>query len=78
MDLAIMPVAIENRAGLPDPAFAILAESLTRQTSIRHAIDWLTAHDPPIAPSGMVTQDEFSFDILVAYPGGLWLSYDST
>jgi hypothetical protein len=26
----------------------------------------------------MVTQDEFSHDFLVAYPGGLWLVYDST
>lgn len=69
---------IENRAGLSDVALVTLTASLSRQTSIRRAIDWLTAHDPPLAPSGMVTQDEFSFDILVAYPNGLWLSYDST
>ena len=28
--------------------------------------------------AGMLTQDEFSHDILVEYPGGLWLVYDST
>jgi hypothetical protein len=26
----------------------------------------------------MVTEDEYSHDILVVYPGGLWLVYDST
>jgi len=46
--------------------------------SIKHAVDWLVAHKPPLAPVGMVTQDEFSHDILVAYPGGLWLVYDTT
>ena len=55
-----------------------IAGALARQRSIKHAVDWLAAHDPPIAPAGMVTQDEFSHDILVAYPGGLWLVYDTT
>ena len=38
----------------------------------------LAGHTPPLGLAGMVTQDEFSHDILVAYPGGLWLVYDST
>jgi hypothetical protein len=46
--------------------------------SIKHAVDWLRGHNPPLSPSGMVTQDEFSHDILDAYPGGLWLVYDTT
>ncbi len=33
---------------------------------------------PPLALADMVTQDEFSHDFLVAYPGGLWLVYYST
>lgn len=69
---------IENRAGLPAEAFERLAGALARQRSIKHAVDWLAGHEPPLAPVGMVTQDEFSHDILVAYPGGLWLVYDST
>jgi hypothetical protein len=39
--------------------------------SIKLAIDWIAAHNPPLVPAGMVTQDEYSHDFLVAYPGGL-------
>jgi hypothetical protein len=69
---------IENRANLAAEDFAQLAESLAEHRSIKHAVDWWARHDPPLAPADMVTQDEFSHDILVAYPGGLWLAYDST
>ena len=41
--------------------------------SIKHAIDGLRAHNPPLSPTGMVTQDEFSHDILIAYPAGFGL-----
>ena len=70
-----MPGRSPSRIGLALAAadFCRLAETLARQGSIKHAVDWLAAHDPPIAPAGMVTQDEFSHDILVDYPGGLWL-----
>lgn len=69
---------IENRAGLPPEDFGAIAQALSSQCSIRHAIDWFARHNPPLVPADMVTQDEFSHDILVAYPGGLWLVYDST
>jgi hypothetical protein len=69
---------IENRADLAPEDFARIAGTVASQSSIKHAIDWLRGHAPALAPSGMVTQDEFSHDILVAYPGGLWLVYDTT
>jgi hypothetical protein len=69
---------IENRADLAPEAFAKIAGTVASHSSIKHAVDWLRGHNPPLAPSGMVTQDEFSHDILVAYSGGLWLVYDTT
>ncbi len=72
------PVAVENRAGLPVEAFARLAGAVACHRSMRHALDWLLAHTPPLTLTDMLTQDEFSHDFLAAYPGGLWLAYDST
>jgi hypothetical protein len=69
---------IENRAGLSPEGFARIAEAAANHRSIKHAIDWFVRQNPPLVPADMVTQDEFSHDILVAYPGGLWLVYDST
>ncbi len=71
-------IRIENRAGLEDQAFLSLAGDLSRQHSVRHVLDWLRRHDPPLKMQDMVTQDEFSHDILVAYREGLYLVYDST
>ena len=73
-----MTLPIENRAGLPAAEFDPLAAVLATHRSIKHAVDWLAGHMPPLGLAGMVTQDEFSHDILVAYPGGVWLVYDST
>ena len=50
---------------------------MLRQHSIKHTLDWLAAHAAARSDE-MVTQDEYSHDFLVAYPGGLWLVYDST
>ncbi len=69
---------IENRADLSPGDFAGIAEAVANHRSIRGAIDWFVRQNPPLVPADMVTQDEFSHDILVAYPGGLWLVYDST
>ncbi len=69
---------IENRAKLREAEFGRIAEAVASHRSMRHAIAWFVGQVPPLAPADMVTQDEFSHDILVAYPGGLWLVYDST
>jgi hypothetical protein len=71
-------IPVENRAGLGSDEWARTAAAVARHSSIKQVVDWLATHEPPLAPSGMVTQDEYSHDILIAYPGGLWLVYDST
>ena len=75
-----MPAAVpvENRAGLPEADFAALEEVVSGQRSMKHVLDWALGRRPPLALADMVTQDEFSHDFLVPYPGGLWLVYDST
>jgi hypothetical protein len=71
-------VPIENRANLPAADFSRLAEAVSSQRSIKDALDWLVGHRPPLTVTDMVTQDEFSHDILVDYRDGQWLVYDST
>ena len=71
-------VLVENRAGLAAEAFDALSRVLAPQDSLRRALDWLLGQRPPLAPEEMLTQDEYSHDLLVPYPGGLYLVYDST
>jgi hypothetical protein len=71
-------IPVENRAGLEAGDLERIEFAVARHHSIKHAVDWLLSHRPPLVPSGMVTQDEYSHDIVAPYPGGLWLVYDST
>jgi hypothetical protein len=71
-------VPVENRTNLPARDFDSIARMVACHRSIKHALDWMLSQRPPLELSDMVTQDEFSHDFLVAYMGGLWLSYDST
>jgi hypothetical protein len=71
-------IELENRAGLDDEALPDLIRQVSGQRSIRQVVDWLGRHRPPLKMEDMVTQDEFSHDILVPYGNGLYLVYDST
>ncbi len=71
-------ISVENRAGLTAESFDRLAKAVSLHRSIKHALDWVATHDPALSPTDMVTQDEFSHDILAAYADGLWLVYDCT
>jgi hypothetical protein len=73
-----MTVSVENHAGLPYEDFRWFIDLLGSHRSIKNAVDWMSSQDPPLAPAGMVTQDEFSHDILVPYRDPLWFVYDST
>jgi hypothetical protein len=46
--------------------------------STKHALDGTVKHSPPFTPAGVVTQDGFSHDILVALSVGQLLVYDTT
>jgi hypothetical protein len=71
-------VPVEDRAGLAEADFTGLAGVVSSHRSMKHVLDWALGQRPPLALADMVTQDEFSHDFLVAYPGGRWLVYDST
>ncbi|QEL20982.1 hypothetical protein [Limnoglobus roseus] len=72
------PFPVENRANLSPETFEELAGIVSRQTSIKHALDWLLAMSPPAVPVDAIAQDEFSHDIPFPYPAGCWLVYECT
>jgi hypothetical protein len=48
------------------------------QWSLKAVLDWCLAQSPPILSAEVVTQDEFTHDLLVPLPSGTYLVYDST
>lgn len=71
-------IPVANLAGLPATCFDPLTRELAGQTLMRLALIWFAAHLPPLAPEDLVAQDEFSYDLLVPHPGGVYLSYDTS
>lgn len=74
-DVDRVPVA--DMTAAPD-RFGPLAGPLALHTSLAKALAWWYAQTPPLAPGDIVGQDEFSYDILVPWPGGWYLSYDTS
>jgi hypothetical protein len=68
-------IPVENRANLPPDAFEPMRRDLQAHGTMERALAWFFAQSPPLAPDDLIAQDEFSYDLLVPYRAGLFLSY---
>lgn len=41
-------------------------------------LDWSRRLEPPVPTPEVVTQDEYTHDVLIPYAGGRWLDFDTT
>ncbi len=41
-------------------------------------LDWSRQLEPPVPAPEVVTQDEYTHDVLIPYAGGRWLDFDTT
>ena len=69
---------VENRSRLALGEFDELERYLAGQTSVRHVLLWLAKHEPPLQVQDMITQDEFSHDILIPFKDGQYIVYESS
>lgn len=69
---------LTDRAGLPADELSQLRLRVTGHPTLGHVIrDWATARPPrPIAE--IVTQDEYTHDIIIVYRDDIHLVYDTT
>lgn len=76
MSEGALPLA--DRAGLtPAQRDAVLA-AVGDCTTLGQLLERGRDLDPPLAVDGIVTQDEYTHDVLVPIPGGRWLVFDTT
>lgn len=68
-------VLVENRANLPGNVFEPIRRLVQTQRTMDRVLAWLVAQVPPLAPEDLIAQDEFSYDLLIPYCNGLFLSY---
>jgi len=69
--------SIDNRASLAAGALAELERLTARHASLEQVVRWAAAHTPPLAIADVVTQDEFTHDVVLPWRAH-WLVYDTT
>lgn len=69
---------LTNHAGLPDDALAAVRDEVASHATLEQVLRWARGAAPPHAVDEIVTQDEYTHDVIVRYRDGRYLVYDTT
>ena len=67
-----------GRAGTAAAVLAALRDELAPLGSLGDVLTWARALDPPVTAPAVLTQDEYTHDVLVPWRHGLTLAFDVT
>ena len=71
-----MPILLSNRARLDDARLARLAAEVGGHTTLEQVLRWGLGYNPVRRVEEIVTQDEYTHDVLVPLTPPLYLAYD--
>jgi hypothetical protein len=73
-------IPLHDYAALPAPAAAELQARVAAQRTLADVLGWAAAQRPPVAIAEIVTQDEYTHDVVlpIAAEPPLFLAYDTT
>ena len=71
-------VSIEAATPLEASELETVRQIVGAHHGLKTVLDWCLSQEPPITETDVVTQDEFTHDLIVPLPSGLYLVYDST
>lgn len=74
--MTLIPFA--NYADIGEEELQALASVVVNHHRLDDIFEWGRSQSPPIYPTDVVKQDEFTHDVLVPLPGGRWLVYGTT
>jgi hypothetical protein len=69
---------LTNRTGADTPAIRKLDAIVSRQRSLEEVVRWGLSQSPPRVVADVITQDEFTHDVILPTGDGLYLVYDTT
>ena len=73
-----MPIPITNRAQLSEAQVAKLAAEVGGQATLHDILDWGFGHKPVRRVEEIVTQDEYTHDVVLPYRDHRFIVYDAT
>ncbi|HEX4562066.1 MAG TPA: hypothetical protein VH113_09580 [Gemmatimonadales bacterium] len=71
-----MPVPLTDLAHLDAPERARLAALVANQATLGDVLHWGLAQKPVLQPEEIITQDEYTHDVVVPLKPPLYLAYD--
>jgi hypothetical protein len=73
-------IPLHDYAGLQAPDAADLRARVADQRTLADVLRWAAALEPPVAIAEIVTQDEYTHDVVLPLAPGrpLFLAYDTT
>jgi hypothetical protein len=69
---------IEWRADVNEDARRAILELVSTQKTLEDVVRWGLAITPPRLVEDVVVQDEYTHDVVLAHPAGVYLVYDTT
>lgn len=72
-----MPTPLLDYADLDADTRAGLERIVAGHTTLERALDWGRQQEPPMAVAAILTQDEYTHDVVLPY-AGRYLVYDTT
>lgn len=73
-----MPVRLIDRTGLEEDERQRLRDALAPQTTLEKLLEWGRSRTPHLRVEEIITQDEFTHDVVVPYDRGLYFAFDVT
>lgn len=73
-----MPVPFTDFANLDTQGKARFEAMLGSLTSLERVSAWGRSQEPPYVIDEIVTQDEYTHDVMIAVEGGRYLVFDTT
>jgi len=71
-------VLLINHARLPDATFRDLQATVAGQATLERVLEWGRTQTPARGVEEIITQDEFTHDMLVPLDNSQYLAYDVT
>jgi len=69
---------VHDFSHMPSLELELLGHALDPLHTLGDLLEWAHHLSPPVPSPIVVTQDEYTHDVLVPYPGGYWLDFDTT
>lgn len=73
-----MTLPLHDYAALTPTELGFLANAFCGFTTLGQVLDWGRGVEPPLVVDEIITQDEYTHDVLLRLPDGRYLNFDAT